>query len=93
MFEKKTVIFKKRDRETWQQIKAALKEAGLRGVRAGHYLQETVMGGGCGACFRSAARFSGGYATGRRIRMLGRECRLSDLVCWVHVRTNYIADI
>ena len=49
MFEKRVDIFKKRDRETWLQIKAALKEAGLPGVRAGHYLQETVMGGGCGA--------------------------------------------
>ena len=44
MFEKRVDIFKKRDRETWLQIKAALKEAGLPGVRAGHYLQETVMG-------------------------------------------------
>ena len=42
-------IFKKRDREGWLQIKNALKEAGLPGVRSGHYLQETVMGGGCGA--------------------------------------------
>lgn len=49
MFEKRVEIFKKRDRESWQQIRAALKAAGLRGVRAGHYLQETVMGGGCGA--------------------------------------------
>ena len=49
MFEKRVDLFKKRDRETWLQIKTALKEAGLRGVRAGHYLQETVMGGGCGA--------------------------------------------
>ena len=49
MFEKRVEIFKKRDRETWLQIRQALKEAGLPGVRAGHYLQETVMGGGCGA--------------------------------------------
>ena len=49
MFEKRVEIFKKRDRETWQQIRNALKEAGLPGVKAGHYLQETVMGGGCGA--------------------------------------------
>ena len=49
MFEKRVEIFKKRDKETWLQIKAALKDAGLRGVRSGHYLQETVMGGGCGA--------------------------------------------
>ena len=49
LFKKRVPIFKKRDRETWAQIRAALKEAKLPGVRAGHYLQETVMGGGCGA--------------------------------------------
>ncbi len=53
MFGKKTgkrvPIFKKRDRETWLQIRSALKEAKLPGLKAGHYLQETVMGGGCGA--------------------------------------------
>ena len=49
MFEKRVDIFKKRDKETWLKIKEALKEAGLPGVKAGHYLQETVMGGGCGA--------------------------------------------
>ncbi len=49
MFKKRVDIFKKRDKETWLQIKAALKDAGLPGVRSGHYLQETVMGGGCGA--------------------------------------------
>lgn len=49
MFEKRVEIFKKRDRETWQQIRRTLKDAGLRGVRAGHYLQDSVMAGGCGA--------------------------------------------
>lgn len=49
MFEKRVTIFKKRDRETWKQIKASLKEAGLKGFKAGHYFQETVTGGGCGA--------------------------------------------
>ena len=49
LFVKRVPLFKKRDKETWQQIKDALKEAGLPGVKAGHYLQETVMGGGCGA--------------------------------------------
>ncbi|MBR1567203.1 MAG: hypothetical protein IJ649_10640 [Oscillospiraceae bacterium] len=49
MFEKRVDIFKKRDKETWLKIKEALKEAGLPGVKSGHYLQETVMGGGCGA--------------------------------------------
>ena len=49
LFEKRVDIFKKRDKESWTQIKEALKEAGIPGVKAGHYLQETVMGGGCGA--------------------------------------------
>lgn len=49
IFKKRTMLFKKRDKETWLQIKAALREAGLKGVQSGHYLQETVMGGGCGA--------------------------------------------
>lgn len=49
MFEKRVEIFKKRDRKTWLQIKQTLKDAGLRGVRAGHYLQDSVMAGGCGA--------------------------------------------
>ena len=61
MFEKRVEIFKKRDRETWLQIKTALKEAGLPGVRAGHYLQETVMGGGCGA--KLDPRNFGGHGT------------------------------
>ena len=49
LFEKRVYIFQKRDRETWEQIRDALKEAGLASMRSGHYLQETVMGGGCGA--------------------------------------------
>ena len=61
MFEKRVDIFKKRDRETWLQIKAALKDSGLRGVRSGHYLQETVMGGGCGA--KLDPRNFGGHGT------------------------------
>lgn len=49
MFEKRVTIFKKCDRETWEQVKSALREAGLSGVRSGHYLQDAVMAGGCGA--------------------------------------------
>ena len=49
LFKKRVPIFKKRDKETWLQIKDALKAAGYTGFKAGHYLQETVMGGGCGA--------------------------------------------
>ena len=49
MFKKRVEIFKKRDRQMWQQIRDTLKEAGLEDVKAGHYMQETVSGGGCGA--------------------------------------------
>ena len=49
LFEKKVDIFRKKDRETWLKIKQALKEAGIKGVSAGHYLQDSVMAGGCGA--------------------------------------------
>ena len=49
MFDKRVDLFKKRDKETWLQIKKAYKEAGFKAYHAGHYLQETVMGGGCGA--------------------------------------------
>ena len=49
LFKKRVPIFKKRDRETWTQIRQTLRAAGVKGVKSGHYLQETVMGGGCGA--------------------------------------------
>ena len=49
MFEKKVTIYKKRDKDVWKQIKASLKASDLKGVKAGHYFQETVTGGGCGA--------------------------------------------
>lgn len=47
MFEKKTTIFKKKDRETWELIKAALKEDKIRGVHAFHYFADVVAPGGC----------------------------------------------
>ena len=46
MFEKRTVIYKKKDKETWTKIKSALKEGGLTGFKASHYLQDSVMAGG-----------------------------------------------
>lgn len=45
LFEKKVLIYQKRDRETWQQIKDALKAAGIKGVSASHYDQDTVSVG------------------------------------------------
>ena len=47
-FEKKTDIFKKKDKETWTQIKEALEEAGIK-AWAGHYFADTVAAGGCGS--------------------------------------------
>ena len=49
MFEKRVEIFKKRDSETWKQIKKILKENDVKGAKYGHYLQDVVMAGGCGA--------------------------------------------
>ena len=48
MFEKKIEIFKKKDREAWTEIRDLLKKEGVAGISAGHYLQESVMAGGCG---------------------------------------------
>ena len=47
-FEKKVTIFKKKDKETWSQIKDALKEAGID-ANASHYFADTVAAGGCGS--------------------------------------------
>lgn len=48
-FEKKVTIFKKKDRETWQRIKDALKMEGFKGVRASHYFADTLCACGCGS--------------------------------------------
>ncbi|MBQ1492097.1 MAG: hypothetical protein IIZ39_09055 [Blautia sp.] len=48
LFQKRVVIYKKRDRESYQKIREVLKAEGVS-FKSGHYLQETVMGGGCGA--------------------------------------------
>ena len=48
-FEKKVTIFKKKDRETWQRIKDALKAEGFKGVRASHYFADTLCACGCGS--------------------------------------------
>jgi hypothetical protein len=45
-FDKKVTIFKKKDRETWQRIRDALKAEGFRGIRAGHYFADALSAGG-----------------------------------------------
>lgn len=47
LFEKREEVFCKRDREGWTAAKAALKAAGVRGVRAWHFEDEPPVGG-CG---------------------------------------------
>lgn len=47
LFEKREEVFCKRDRAGWTAAKAALKAAGIRGVRAWHYEEEPPVGG-CG---------------------------------------------
>jgi len=49
LFEKKVTIYKKKDKETWEKIRAALKQEGLKGVRASHYFADQVAPGGCAA--------------------------------------------
>lgn len=46
-FEKREEVFCKRDRAGWTGAKAALKAAGIRGVRAWHF-EDTPPAGGCG---------------------------------------------
>ena len=46
---KKVEIFKKKDKDTWNDIKKALSADGSIKFRAGHYFSETVSHGGCGA--------------------------------------------
>ncbi len=41
-FEKKVMIYEKKDRETWEKIRAALKEEGIPHVHAGRYFNEAV---------------------------------------------------
>lgn len=46
-FEKREEIFCKQDRKGWTMARAALKAAGIRGVRAWHYETDPPVGG-CG---------------------------------------------
>ena len=47
LFEKREEVFCRQDREGWTAAKAALKAAGIRGVKAWHYETEPPVGG-CG---------------------------------------------
>ncbi len=48
-FGKKITVFKKKDKDTWQKIRAVLKDEGFSGVRASHYSAESLCACGCGS--------------------------------------------
>ena len=48
IFEKKVLIYRKRDRQTWEKIRKVLSEEGIR-FRASHYEQDNIPVGGYSA--------------------------------------------
>ena len=40
MFDEMIDFYRKKDKDTWEKIRKALKDAGVRHVRAGHYFGE-----------------------------------------------------
>ena len=85
MFEKKVTIFKKKDRPQWLKIKAALKDAGLKGVRSGHYLQDSVMAGGCGAKLDPRDFMAGGCGAKLDPRDFGPKGKIDHDIYYVKV--------
>ena len=69
LFEKKIPVFRKRDKETCEKIKTALKEAGIR-CKTGHYQMENIV--------------QAGYA-GLDIRNLGPKGRIDRDIYYVNV--------
>lgn len=45
LFGKKVLVYQKRNKQTWKQIREVLKEAGIKGVSASHTDQDTVFTG------------------------------------------------
>ncbi|MDD7219829.1 MAG: hypothetical protein PUI16_07605 [Clostridia bacterium] len=48
LFEKKTTVFQKKDKEAFEKAKSLLKEAGIKGIRSGAYENEPPVCG-CGS--------------------------------------------
>ena len=48
LFEKKVLVFRKRDKETWESLKRVLTEAGIK-YSASHYEMENIPVGGYSA--------------------------------------------
>lgn len=64
--EKKVTIYQKKDKESWQKIKKALKEEGIRHVRSGHYLADSIGINGIGGMV-DPRDFGAGHAIDRDI--------------------------
>lgn len=83
MFEEKVEIFKKKDAETWRQIKKVLKDEGIRHVSAGHYFGDVVSPNGIGGML-DPRDFGGGKKPDRdiyyvRVRESDREAALEAI--------------
>lgn len=72
LFEKKVPVFKKRDKETWMQMKGALKAAGIK-YSSGHYQMENIV--------------QAGYA-GLDIRNLGPNGRIDRDIYYINVKAS-----
>ena len=48
MFDEMIDFYRKKDKDTWEKIRKALKDAGVRHVRAGHYFGDAVSPNGIG---------------------------------------------
>jgi hypothetical protein len=47
LFQEKKLIYRKRDKQTYNSIRSILKENNIKGISCGHYLQEEIIPGGC----------------------------------------------
>lgn len=48
LFEKKVLIYSKKDKDTWWRIREALRQGGIRRVSTGHYSNDPVAPNGIG---------------------------------------------
>ena len=48
LFEKKVLIYRKKDKDTWWRIREALRQGGIRRVSTGHYSNDPVAPNGIG---------------------------------------------
>ncbi len=83
LFEKKTPVYKKRDRETWELVCRVLKEEGISHVSAGHYFRDPLSPNGIGGMLDPRDFGAGGKADRDvyyvRVRERDREAALDAM--------------